>query len=247
MCIRDRDGIADAPLAGITITLRDAAGNIIDTAVTDAEGKYDFIDLPAGDYIVEQTQPALYADVSDFDESPDGDAGDGNTATDNTITVTTVANEADMDNDFVEVLLTSIWGDVTQDIDQDGTGESPISGDTITLSDAAGNVLDTQVTDADGKYDFINLLPGTYIVEETQPADFLDVSDFDESPDGDAGDNDTTTDNAITVTTTPGEADMDNDFVEEGLTSIWGDVTDCLLYTSPSPRDATLSRMPSSA
>ena len=24
-------------------------------------------------------------------------------------------------------------------------------------------------------------------------------------------------------------------------------VTDCLLYTSPSPRDATLSRMPSSA
>ena len=26
-----------------------------------------------------------------------------------------------------------------------------------------------------------------------------------------------------------------------------GDVIDCLLYTSPSPRDATLSRMPSSA
>ena len=25
------------------------------------------------------------------------------------------------------------------------------------------------------------------------------------------------------------------------------DVSDCLLYTSPSPRDATLSRMPSSA
>ena len=28
-------------------------------------------------------------------------------------------------------------------------------------------------------------------------------------------------------------------------TSVW--FTDCLLYTSPSPRDATLSRMPSSA
>ena len=26
-----------------------------------------------------------------------------------------------------------------------------------------------------------------------------------------------------------------------------GDITTCLLYTSPSPRDATLSRMPSSA
>ena len=27
----------------------------------------------------------------------------------------------------------------------------------------------------------------------------------------------------------------------------WSKHTDCLLYTSPSPRDATLSRMPSSA
>ena len=27
----------------------------------------------------------------------------------------------------------------------------------------------------------------------------------------------------------------------------WAEVTSCLLYTSPSPRDATLSRMPSSA
>ena len=30
-------------------------------------------------------------------------------------------------------------------------------------------------------------------------------------------------------------------------TRIFGPVTSCLLYTSPSPRDATLSRMPSSA
>ena len=30
----------------------------------------------------------------------------------------------------------------------------------------------------------------------------------------------------------------------EGITALYND---CLLYTSPSPRDATLSRMPSSA
>ena len=34
--------------------------------------------------------------------------------------------------------------------------------------------------------------------------------------------------------------------VPRGLGS-WGDMVLCLLYTSPSPRDATLSRMPSSA
>ena len=28
---------------------------------------------------------------------------------------------------------------------------------------------------------------------------------------------------------------------------LWAEVKSCLLYTSPSPRDATLSRMPSSA
>ena len=34
---------------------------------------------------------------------------------------------------------------------------------------------------------------------------------------------------------------------EGGADMIHVDVMDCLLYTSPSPRDATLSRMPSSA
>ena len=33
--------------------------------------------------------------------------------------------------------------------------------------------------------------------------------------------------------------------IRQTVTQIWN--KDCLLYTSPSPRDATLSRMPSSA
>ena len=33
----------------------------------------------------------------------------------------------------------------------------------------------------------------------------------------------------------------------EGEGQVYGEVYHCLLYTSPSPRDATLSRMPSSA
>ena len=50
--------------------------------------------------------------------------------------------------------------------------------------------------------------------------------------------------------------DIDNDLVRiDGIVRqaggeifyLKGTVTDCLLYTSPSPRDATLSRMPSSA
>ena len=36
-------------------------------------------------------------------------------------------------------------------------------------------------------------------------------------------------------------------YAHVGLVKLPNEVTDCLLYTSPSPRDATLSRMPSSA
>ena len=44
------------------------------------------------------------------------------------------------------------------------------------------------------------------------------------------------------------KSDLD-EIVEKSLrrAAIWDEVKDCLLYTSPSPRDATLSRMPSSA
>ena len=48
---------------------------------------------------------------------------------------------------------------------------------------------------------------------------------------------------------------LNNQFLRESLISVFGDKViingvlnrSCLLYTSPSPRDATLSRMPSSA
>ena len=44
-----------------------------------------------------------------------------------------------------------------------------------------------------------------------------------------------------------GGADSDFLFGENGKDTLYGDLGNCLLYTSPSPRDATLSRMPSSA
>ena len=66
---------------------------------------------------------------------------------------------------------------------------------------------------------------------------------------------DTLWDNMPTIT----KAEIDTrKYIEERVGKIeWGDLNDflnlreelinCLLYTSPSPRDATLSRMPSSA
>ena len=42
-------------------------------------------------------------------------------------------------------------------------------------------------------------------------------------------------------------ADLNSDGVQELIVAQKGNKNNCLLYTSPSPRDATLSRMPSSA
>ena len=50
--------------------------------------------------------------------------------------------------------------------------------------------------------------------------------------------------NAVCIGTWPY---MHKTLVEAALNNCKHVMTDCLLYTSPSPRDATLSRMPSSA
>ena len=49
---------------------------------------------------------------------------------------------------------------------------------------------------------------------------------------------------AVVLSATFDQIDLDPGLVED---VIFGCVDTCLLYTSPSPRDATLSRMPSSA
>src|SRR4030095_4476393 len=45
---------------------------------------------------------------------------------------------------------------------------------TIQLLDTSGNVLATQLTDADGHYQFGDLAPGTYSVKEIQPSGYFD-------------------------------------------------------------------------
>ena len=67
------------------------------------------------------------------------------------------------------------------------------------------------MTDSNGEYTFIGLLPGNFTLSETSSAslssppwgDNGDVSDYDEDPDGDFGDKNTVLGNKIVVTITP--------------------------------------------
>ncbi len=51
-----------------------------------------------------------------------------------------------------------------------GPGDVPIPGVTITLRDVNGATVTSTVTDASGEFSFLNVLRGTYLVTETDPA-----------------------------------------------------------------------------
>ena len=233
----DGDGAGDQ---GIITTVElfadtDGDGNpdgaAIDSTTTAADGSYTFDDVPPGNYVVVETQPAGLVDVSDQDTTPDGDAFDGDTTVDNQVAVTVTPGETDTGNDFVDENQGSISGTVQQDTTGNGLGDTALAGVTVELfadTDGDGNpdgtAIDSMSTGSDGSYMFDNLSPGNYVVVETQPAGLIDVSDQDASPDGDAFDGDTTVDNQIASTVDPGEADTDNNFVEVNQGGISGNV-----------------------
>ncbi|MEZ5323648.1 MAG: SdrD B-like domain-containing protein [Verrucomicrobiales bacterium] len=128
---------------------------------------------------------------------------------------------------FIRV-IGSISGSVTTDANNDGSGDYPIAGVTLTLKDSSGNDIDSDpltagiqpfatTTDASGNYMFKNVPTGSFRVVQTQPVEFTSVSDTDGANNNTIGD-----ENPIVVvadTDTPG-----NNFVEQAPQSITGTV-----------------------
>ena len=157
----------------------------------------------------------------------------------------------------------SIGSELFSDLNDNGVrdpGEQTIGekGKTVTLEliDAnTGAVVGTTQTNDTGGYVFDNLLPGDYFIQFTAPAS-RPISSTGSAPDNgvDGDDNgmqtdtdgDGVTDGIITSPTISLVAGSEPTG-EPGKATNADDDNSCLLYTSPSPRDATLSRMPSSA
>jgi uncharacterized surface anchored protein len=205
-------------LQGATIKLLGSSDNVIMTTSTDANGDYEFEDVPEGTYTVQETNPTGYpGDVGesekvvtidseackegvDFaDEAPTGSPTKAPVAPTTSPTRSPTISDTAAISGYVKNTL-----------------EEGLPAAVVELLDASGTtVLETTNPDSNGFYEFVNLEPGDYIVREINPPDYPDdIRDQDEMPDGDAGDSDNTVDNRIVVSLNPGEVDEGNNFVD---------------------------------
>lgn len=203
----------EAGVAGVTVKLLDANGNVIATTTTDADGAYLFDGLDAGDYTVEFPKSVngltlVNANVG-ADDTIDSDASQ---TTGRTGTINLEIGEISSDNDagVKDPATASIGNFVFLDADQNGrqgANETGVAGVTVTLYNAAGLAIATAVTGASGEYLFSGLTAGTYTVGFTEKAgyDFTTANVGDDALDSDA---DVTTGMTAPVTLAIGEANL---------------------------------------
>jgi hypothetical protein len=160
----------------------------------------------------------------------DPDYPTGYTQTEGTDPTTTVAVAGTTTNSGTDgfFLGGSISGITQVDKDYNDVGDLTLNNVTYRLLNDSDNtpvddpnqpgVQDYVIVSTNGAYQFINLPPGQYTVQQDQPAGFLSQRDWDSTTDAPGStvdpENTSRTDNRIPVDLAAGESDSGNDFVE---------------------------------
>lgn len=288
----------DSPFEGVTVRLLDADGNPVKdasgadiTAKTDVDGNYTFTRLPMGSYKVEVVAGDAKVDGADVNLSDykqtygygsstkRSEAGKGKLVTPTAIDLTTAApNATKVDFAFVKPASVGnfVWFDANKNGLQDAD-EAGVPGVTVTLTDGAGNpVIDLDgnpvkpvTTDANGKYEFTNLMPNVdrivanageenYKIVFTVPAGYSATKSY-AAADGEKDSNGA--DSSVTLTEGQNDESVDFGLVADGTigdTLFWdvdnnggsapsgadkplAGVTVTLTYTTPAGVQKTLS------
>ncbi len=173
----NKDGKQDSTekgISGVTVTLKNENGEVLQTTKTDKDGKYQFTGLENGTYKVEFETPSGYTPTQVGSGTDEGIDSNG---------TSTTGVIKDKDNDTIDSgfykptynLGDYVWEDTNKNGVQDKDGKG-ISGVTVTLKDENDKVLKTVTTDENGKYQFTDLNNGTYKVEFETPSGYTPTS-----------------------------------------------------------------------
>jgi serine-aspartate repeat-containing protein C/D/E len=169
-------------IEGVTVELRDASGNVVDTKVTGANGSYLFTNLDPATYSVRFVKPAGYKSGKANVGTDDAKDSDASTTDGTTGSYTLVAGDENLtvDAGFVKIVTppakATLGNYVFLDVNRNGiqdAGDLPVAGAKVTLLNADGTPVasvDPQTTGTDGLYLFTNLDANTYRVKVEKPA-----------------------------------------------------------------------------
>jgi hypothetical protein len=143
--------------ANVFITLLDSGGIVVGTTLTDSSGTYAFYNLPAGNYTIVETNLAGYVDVSDVDGANDNrvavrlSSGTNSTGNDFVDEIRSFSPSLSPSSSILPSTspsvsgaptvtsspsvkpLGSISGSVSEDTNNDNTGDIPLSNVVILL------------------------------------------------------------------------------------------------------------------
>ena len=203
---------------------------------TDANGHYSVDQLPPGIYeIIEiNNYPAGSDPLVDFIDGKDAvGTVDGNVVgsktNDQFSQIELCADDHGEEYNFGEIKPASVSGYVSVNdpnqpkLDPTDPNFEPIEGVTIQLFGADGNLVEETQTDATGRYEFDNLVPGSYSIVEVQPEGFLDGADVVGTVDGSTVGS-STNDRFNNVVLGSGDAGENYNFCEHEPASIKGTV-----------------------
>ena len=147
------DSETKAPLANAEFVIKDGEGNLVQTILTNEDGKGTALDLLYGRYTLEETKaPIGYT----LDETPYlFEINDS----EKVINLGEVTNQ--------KIMLPAPTGSI-EFLKVDSETKAPLANAEFVIKDGEGNIVQTILTDEDGKGTALDLLYGSYTLEETK-------------------------------------------------------------------------------